>query len=118
MKPCPYCDWNDDHPYHYPDCPQLEIARLRAIDRKNCKEVPPGNGVCDMCVAGEPELCRYVNTNGAMKEIDRLRAIVARVEDVEGMANIIYRCGYPSIKTKGRAKTMAVGISEWVKGGL
>jgi hypothetical protein len=30
VKPCPYCDWNDDHPYHYPDCPALEIASLRA----------------------------------------------------------------------------------------
>ena len=61
-------------------CAQLreEVGRM---DRKNCKEVPPGNGICDMCAAGEPELCRYVNTNGAMKEIDRLRADNARLRE-------------------------------------
>jgi len=43
---------------------------------KNCKEVPPGNAVCDMCNSGRPDLCRYANTQGAMKEIDNLRAAI------------------------------------------
>lgn len=40
--------------------------------RKPCTEVPPGNGYCDMCASGRPALCRYINTIGAMAEIDRL----------------------------------------------
>ena len=46
MKPCLYCDWNDDHPYHYPDCPGLEIDRLTAElekERERVKEVEEEN---------------------------------------------------------------------------
>lgn len=41
---------------------------------KNCTEVPHGNGFCDRCKEGRVDLCRYVNTVGASKEIDSLRA--------------------------------------------
>ena len=27
---------------------------------KNCRQVPPGNGLCDRCASGYPELCRYI----------------------------------------------------------
>ena len=47
------------------------------MERVNCNKSPAGTGVCDMCASGRPELCRYVNTIGAIKEIDRLRAELA-----------------------------------------
>ena len=27
---------------------------------KNCRQVPPGNGLCDRCASGYPKLCRYI----------------------------------------------------------
>lgn len=53
---------------------RAEVARL---NKRPCKEVPPGNGFCDHCNNGRPELCRYMNTQGAGAEIDKLRAQLA-----------------------------------------
>ena len=35
-------------------------ARADSVAPKNCLQVPPGNGFCDQCASGNPELCRYV----------------------------------------------------------
>jgi chromosome segregation ATPase len=53
-------------------------------DLKNCLERPQGTGFCDMCASGRPDLCRYVNTVGALKEIDSLRAkLEEREKEIE-----------------------------------
>lgn len=42
----------------------------------NCIETEDGSGYCDYCANGKPELCRYMNTVGAMKRIAELGAQV------------------------------------------
>lgn len=53
------------------------LAALTNEQRKNCIDIGGGHGLCDMCASGRTDLCRYVNTVGALKEIDELRAKLA-----------------------------------------
>ena len=61
-------------------------AALEERDGKsmNCVEAPRGSGYCDMCASGRTDLCRYVNTTGAIKEIEALRADLAKAEGAIG----------------------------------
>jgi len=43
-----------------------------AAKRPNCRDVPPGNGFCDMCAAGHYERCRYVVPLSQSAAIERL----------------------------------------------
>jgi DNA repair exonuclease SbcCD ATPase subunit len=65
-------------------------AKLKAAEEKlakNCLDVGEGHGVCDMCANGKPELCRYVNTVGALKVIttleSKLKAAEQKLTDLE-----------------------------------
>lgn len=121
MKPCPYCEWNDDHPYHYPDCPALEIAALLA-ELNDIKESFRNvvNGKC----AGDERHCACVpplrarlaallaeNEQGA-KELSGLKR---KVEDVEGIMAVMAKeeggIVYPSQRSVARA------VSAWLKEG-
>jgi len=53
------------------------LAALTNEQRKNCIDIGGGHGLCDMCASGRTDLCRYVNTIGALKEIDGLREKLA-----------------------------------------
>ena len=48
---------------------------VRAV---NCNDVGKGHAVCDNCANGKPELCRYMNTVGAMKLITSLQEQLAQ----------------------------------------
>ena len=47
----------------------------------NCIDAEKGSAVCDNCNNGKPELCRYMNTAGAIKRIEELQAQLAEVRD-------------------------------------
>jgi len=48
-------------------------AQLDAVN-KNCIKSEKGTGYCNYCAKNQPELCRYVNTIGAIDHIEQLQA--------------------------------------------
>jgi hypothetical protein len=45
-------------------------AKLDAAERVNCIDAEKGRGYCDHCADGKPDLCRYMNTVGALARLD------------------------------------------------
>ena len=72
MKSCEYCDWNTDHPYHYPDCPAIQIAALE-------------RSLSDAVTERSTAMRWYED---AATDRDNYCAIVSRIE-VNGMAPVV-----------------------------
>lgn len=64
--------------------------------KQNCLDSPKGTGFCDNCANGQPELCRYVNTVGAMKLIDELKLKSKNdTQQIEILTSALHPCPSP-----------------------
>ena len=67
----------------------------------NCIDAEKGSAVCDNCNNGKPELCRYMNTAGAIKRIEELQAQLEEVRDAatrhpyKGLIKIMDKAAIP-----------------------
>jgi hypothetical protein len=49
------------------------------MDKTNCIEAGAGSAVCDHCAEGRLELCRYMNTVGTLKSLEKANRLILSI---------------------------------------